>query len=110
MGAIFRLPLHAGDAVALLTLLREHRLRLFGTDPAGSRDYDRCDFTGPAAILLGAEGSGLPASWITALDERVRIPMRAAADSLSVGAAAAVVLFEAARQRRGGAVRACDAG
>jgi TrmH family RNA methyltransferase len=53
------------------------------------------------AVVLGSEHAGLPAAWLDAADQGVRIPMRArVADSLNVGVAGAVLLFEAMRQRR----------
>jgi RNA methyltransferase, TrmH family len=59
------------------------------------------DYTGPTAFLIGAEDEGLPDSWRALADTEVEIPMRhgAAADSLNASAAAAVLLYEAVRQR-----------
>ena len=57
------------------------------------------DLSGAAAILFGSEAAGLSASVEAAVDLSVHVPMRTAVESLSVGAAAAVVLFESARQR-----------
>jgi RNA methyltransferase, TrmH family len=53
----------------------------------------------PSAILMGAEDDGLTSQWIEAADVRVKLPMAGQADSLNVGAATAVVLYEAVRQR-----------
>jgi len=100
MGAIFRIPVVQEPPETLLARLRAHGIRIIGTDAGQGNDYDRCDLTGPLAILLGSEGAGLPDPLRVALDENVRVPMREGVESLSVGAAAAVVLFEAARQRR----------
>jgi TrmH family RNA methyltransferase len=100
MGAIFRVPVIQDSPETLFARLREHGLRLIGTEAGRGSDYDRCDLTGPLAILLGSEGAGLTDPLRVALDESVRVPMREGVESLSVGAAAAVVLFEAARQRR----------
>jgi TrmH family RNA methyltransferase len=106
-GAIFRLPVHLERESSLVERLRDHGLRLIAADARGGVAYDRCDLTGSVALLLGAEGPGLPAELRAAVDRTVHVPMHAAVDSLSVGAAAAVLLFEAARQRRarGGGVR-----
>jgi len=100
MGAVFRLPVIQDSPETLFERLRGRGLRLIGTEAGRGSDYDRCDLTGPLAILLGSEGAGLPDPLRDALDESVRVPMREGVESLSVGAAAAVVLFEAARQRR----------
>ena len=59
------------------------------------------DYTGPTAFLIGAEDDGLPEAWRNLADVQVEIPMHArTADSLNASAAAAVLLFEADRQRR----------
>jgi TrmH family RNA methyltransferase len=102
MGSIFRVPVHVEPEDTLLLRLRDHGLRLVATDPAGGLDYDRCDLRGPVALLFGGEGPGLSAALRGRADESLRVPMRREMNSLSVGAAAAVVLFEAARQRRAG--------
>ncbi len=61
--------------------------------------YTDVDLTGPIAIVLGAEADGLTATWDAPDIEAVRIPMRGIADSLNVSVAAALLLFEARRQR-----------
>ena len=58
------------------------------------------DWKPPVALVIGGEAAGLPAEIVDALDAAVRIPMRPGVESLSVGAAAAVLLFEALRGRR----------
>ena len=58
------------------------------------------DFTGPTLALIGNETTGLSSAWREACDDLVRIPMSGAASSLNAAAAATVVLYEAARQRR----------
>jgi TrmH family RNA methyltransferase len=55
--------------------------------------------TGPTAIVVGSEARGLPAAWLDRADVRVRIPMFGRADSLNVATSAAILLYEAVRQR-----------
>src|SRR6266581_1747277 len=62
--------------------------------------YDRADLRRPFALLLGREGAGLPDELVRAADQRLAIPMRGPVESLNVGVAAGILLFEAARQRR----------
>jgi TrmH family RNA methyltransferase len=100
MGSIFRLPIFLGPPAEAFRRLRERGLRLIGADPARGVDYDRADLAGATALVFGGEGAGLLEAWRACLDGCVRIPMRSGVESLSVGASAAVVLFEAARQRR----------
>jgi TrmH family RNA methyltransferase len=98
-GSIFRMPAIEASADDLLREAGGASLALVGADPRGGAAYHAHDWTRPAALLLGGEGAGLPAAVEGRLDARVAIPMRTPVESLSVGAAAAVLLFEAARQR-----------
>jgi TrmH family RNA methyltransferase len=61
--------------------------------------YARVDLTGPTAIALGSEAGGLSAAWDSPEITLVSIPMNGWADSLNVSVAAAIVLYEAVRQR-----------
>jgi TrmH family RNA methyltransferase len=99
-GSIFRLPSLAAESAETLEELRSRGFRTVGSSPSSTTSYDAEPWTGPLALFLGGEGAGLPAELLTGLDASVSIPMRGGVESLSVGAAAAVLLFEAARRRR----------
>lgn len=99
MGSIFRVPVFLESERGLVARLHARGLRLIGTEATTGTVYHRCNLDRPAAVFFGAEGSGLPPSLRSLLDESIQVPMREGVNSLSVGAAAAVVLFEAARQR-----------
>ncbi|MGC2499901.1 MAG: 23S rRNA (guanosine(2251)-2'-O)-methyltransferase RlmB, partial [Acidobacteriaceae bacterium] len=88
------------NLVRALETLKEHNLWIVGLDERGDRDYDRFDFTSNTVIVLGREGAGLHDLVRRTCDHLLRIPMAGHVDSLNVSAAGAVVLFEAARQRR----------
>ena len=75
-------------------------VRRLATTATCGRDYSETDLTGPVAFVLGNEANGLPSEIDDLVDERVTIPMRGRSESLNVGMAAAVLCFEAARQRR----------
>lgn len=99
-GAVFRFPTHiAEDLVAVCAQLREAGLAIVAADPRRGLRYDAYDWNAPFAVLLGSEGAGLPAALDGWLDARVVIPLAAGVDSLSVSAAAAVLLFAASRAR-----------
>lgn len=73
--------------------------QLVGTDEAGAVDLADVDFRQPTVVVVGTESSGLSAAWRDACEYTVRIPMSGAASSLNAATAAAIVLYEAARQR-----------
>lgn len=75
---------------------------VLGLDERGTEDYDAWDYRQPCALVLGREGAGLHDLVKRTCDRLLRIPMAGAIASLNVSAAGAVVLFEAARQRRAG--------
>jgi tRNA G18 (ribose-2'-O)-methylase SpoU len=79
--------------------LRHGGTRLVAADPRGGVACERIDFRAATALLLGSEGAGIPADLLAAAAARAAIPMEPGVESLSVGAAAAVLLFEARRQR-----------
>jgi RNA methyltransferase, TrmH family len=98
-GVVFSLPLAVGEPDQVATWLAAAQLQLVATTPDTSLLHWEADLTGPTAILMGAEDVGLTRRWIDAAHQRVRLPMAGQADSLNVGVATAVVLYEAVRQR-----------
>ncbi|NQT21158.1 MAG: RNA methyltransferase [Planctomycetes bacterium] len=100
MGSIFRLPvIEADDGLPAIDMLREHHVAVIGTSLSdGSRHVD-VDLTRPAAIILGSEGEGLPGDVLRRCDQTIRIPIHPKVESLNVASAAAVIFYEAARQR-----------
>jgi RNA methyltransferase, TrmH family len=99
-GAVFTVPCAAGDPDHILSFLKERSVRLIATTPDTTTLHTDADLSGGIAIILGAEDTGLPDNWLEAADQRVRIPMHGTADSLNVSVAAAVLAYEAERQRR----------
>jgi 23S rRNA (guanosine2251-2'-O)-methyltransferase len=89
------------NLVRALEMLQSRNLWCVGLDERGTQDYDRYDFTSNTVIVLGREGAGLHDLVRRTCDHLLRIPMAGRVGSLNVSAAGAVVLFEAARQRRG---------
>jgi 23S rRNA (guanosine2251-2'-O)-methyltransferase len=91
------------NMVRSLEALKERNIWCVGLDEGGAQDYDRYDFSSNTVIVLGREGAGLHDLVRRTCDHLLRIPMGGKVASLNVSAAGAVVLFEAARQRRGAA-------
>lgn len=100
MGSVFRVPAAAVDRTDAQAALEKRGIRRIAAEPHRGTVYHQCDLTGAIALLLGGEGRGLDPAWLERADERARIPMCPGVESLSVGAAAGVLLFEAARQRQ----------
>jgi TrmH family RNA methyltransferase len=100
MGSAFRLPhLRGLPIVDALDVLEARGVAVLATDKAGERRYDEADLRGPVALVVGSEGAGLPAAVRERAAARLRIPLAGPVESLNVAVAAALVLFEAARQR-----------
>jgi len=99
-GAFFTMPAVAAPRPEIVAWLRARGVRLLAASPDGADLWDACDLTAPVALVLGAEHDGLSPALLAACDGTVSIPMHGAGDSLNVATAAAVLLYEAARQRR----------
>jgi TrmH family RNA methyltransferase len=103
LGTVFTLALALATTADVLAWLRENGLRIVAARVDGSVPYTEVDLTGPVAMVLGSEAHGLTAEWSGSDVTAVRLPMRGRADSLNVAAAAAILFYEARRQRGGGA-------
>lgn len=98
-GTVFSVPLAAASTASTIAWLRDHGLRIVAARVDADRLYTDLDLTGSLAIVLGAETEGLSASWTGPDVEAVRLPMLGIADSLNVSVSAAILLYEARRQR-----------
>ncbi len=98
-GTVFSVPVAASTSDLVLAWLTGHSIKLVATTPAADRLLTEADFSGPTAIAVGSEKYGLPDEWLARADVLVRIPMFGRADSLNVATAAAIVCYEAVRQR-----------
>ena len=98
-GTIFSVPLASADTAAVMSWLREHRIQTIATRVGAGSPYTQADLTGPVAIALGAETDGLTDAWSGPDVETVSLPMLGIADSLNVSVTAAILVYEARRQR-----------
>src|SRR5581483_3306462 len=99
-GSVFRLPHVSGVGLEqLLSALHGKNIPLVGTAPAADRTIDEIDWRAPAAVLIGNEGSGLSSEELNSCDRVVRIPHKPTVESLNSAIAAAVLLYEASKQR-----------
>jgi len=98
-GSLFRLPCVSADLRDALPALRSHGIRMIATSSHKGTPLPQADLKGGVALLIGNEGAGVPRDALAQADERVVIPHSAQVESLNAGVAAAIILYEAARQR-----------
>lgn len=98
-GTVFSVPVASASTAATLAWLRDRGIRTVATTPDTDVLHTAADLTGSVGILVGTEKEGLTDEALEAVDVRVRIPMSGLVNSLNVATAAAVVLYEAVRQR-----------
>jgi TrmH family RNA methyltransferase len=100
MGSVLRLPIAAGmEPGALVTCAQKSGVRVVASVPRGGDEPAAIDWRGRVLLLTGGEGPGLADSLIARCDARVSIPMQAPVESLNVAVAAALLVYEARRQR-----------
>jgi 23S rRNA (guanosine2251-2'-O)-methyltransferase len=87
------------NTTRLLESLKEAGVWIYGLEPTATKVYTEIDLRGPAGLVFGGEGQGLRPGVLQHCDEHIRIPMKGRVQSLNVSASAAVILFEAVRQR-----------
>ena len=102
IGAVFTVPCVACSSEAAIAFLKERGILILTAQLQDSSLYYDCDMTGGTALVMGTEATGLTPAWRAAADAHIRIPMLGALDSLNVSVSAAILLFEAVRQRRNG--------
>lgn len=100
-GALFSVPLAVTTSTDALEWLRAQRITVVATTPSAAAPYWQVPMHGPTAVVIGAEDRGLSDNWLSVADHRAVIPMAATAgaDSLNAAASAAIVAFDAIRQR-----------
>lgn len=101
MGAIFRVPFYyADDLIEVIERLKAKQIPVYGTMMQGSEVYDALDYTNGAAIVIGNEANGISEKVTAHLTKGVRIPMDGSLESLNAAVAAAILMYETARQKR----------
>jgi TrmH family RNA methyltransferase len=99
MGSTFHLPVATADTAAALAHCHARGVQVAATVAASGRDPAAVDLRTPTLVLLGSEGGGLPEDLVARADVRVTIPMSPRVNSLNVAVTAALILYEARRQR-----------
>jgi TrmH family RNA methyltransferase len=99
-GVIFSIPVVCATSSEISSFLKSKGIRICASRPAAQKLYTQADFKGAWALVLGSETQGLSDFWLLAADTTVKIPMNGLADSLNVSISAAIILYEALRQRQ----------
>ena len=99
LGAVFTVPVACAGSAEAATWLKERGVRILTAQLQDSHLYYDTPMTGGTAIVVGSEATGLSNIWRQAADAHIRIPMLGRMDSLNASGSAAILLFEAVRQR-----------
>lgn len=99
LGCVFTRQVASASSVETISWLKQNQIQIFCTYLGASKPYHQTDFTKSCAIVMGTEATGLSDIWVSQSNANIIIPMQGSIDSMNVSTAAAVVVFEAKRQR-----------
>ena len=99
VGCLFTNQVATGETSEIIAYLKDHKIKCYCAALTASRPYTETDFRQACAIIVGTEATGLTAEWLKASDQNILIPMQGEIDSLNVSVSAAILIFEAKRQR-----------
>ena len=99
IGGVFSVPLAVCNSKDCIAFLKAHKIRILTAQLQDSYDYYDYDMHEATAIVMGTESTGLTQQWREAADAHIRIPMLGRLDSLNVSVSAAILMYEAVRQR-----------
>jgi TrmH family RNA methyltransferase len=99
LGAVFTVPIGVGSNAEAKLFLVANAIKIVGTFPDARVPYHHHNFKAGSAIVLGSEQMGLSPFWVKYSDIQVTVPMRGRVNSLNVSATAAIIIYEATRQR-----------
>ncbi len=100
IGCVFTVPIATGNTPEIITFLKERKIKTFAAALSAEKDYTKADYTGATAIVVGTESTGLSDHWLSKADDQIIIPMEGSIDSMNVSVSAAILIFEAKRQRK----------
>ncbi len=99
VGCLFTNPIATGTTNEVISFLNAKGISIYCATLQDSVVYDQCDFRQPTALVVGTEATGLTQAWRDAARQNIIIPMQGEIDSMNVSVAAAILIFEAKRQR-----------
>ncbi len=100
VGCLFTVPIATGGTSEIILFLKEQKIKIYGAALTASEHYHKINFKKSSAIVVGTEATGLSIGWLNNTDQNIVIPMEGKIDSLNVSVSAAILIFEAKRQRR----------
>ena len=99
VGCVFTVNIATGTTSEIISFLKEKEINIYGAALTASVEYQTIDYTYPSAIVVGTEATGLSKEWLQNTNQNIIISMRGAIDSMNVSVSAAILIFEAVRQR-----------
>ena len=99
VGCLFTNQIATGTTSEIITFLKERKINFYCATLQNSISYHTQDYTTPSALVVGTEATGLSKEWREAATQNIIIPMQGEIDSMNVSVAAAILIFEAKRQR-----------
>ena len=99
VGCLFTNQIATGTTAEIISFLKEKNINFYAATLQNSTSYHEQDFAKPTALVVGTEATGLSEEWRDAATQNIIIPMQGAIDSMNVSVAAAILIFEAKRQR-----------
>lgn len=99
VGCVFTNQIGVGTTEEVIKFLKENNINIYCAALSASKNYVECSFEGPTAIVVGTEATGLTETWLRVSDQNIIIPMEGEIDSMNVSVSAAILIFEAKRQR-----------
>lgn len=99
VGCVFTNQIGMGTTTEIIQFLKSNQIKIYCAALSASKNYVECNFTGASAIVMGTESTGLTEDWLQNSDQNIIIPMHGKIDSMNVSVSAAILIFEARRQR-----------
>ena len=99
VGCVFTNQIAVGSSEEIVAFLAEKKIQMYATTLQNSNEYHKENYTAATAIVVGTEATGLTTVFREEATQNINIPMQGQIDSMNVSVAAAIVLFEAKRQR-----------
>jgi len=99
VGCLFTNQIATGTTTEIIAFLKQRQINIYCATLQNSTSYHTQDYTTPTALIVGTEATGLTQEWREAATQNIIIPMQGEIDSMNVSVAAAVLIFEAKRQR-----------